>query len=124
MTMTPYDMLGEEGVRRLAARFYEVMAEEPDAAGIRGMHEADLGPVSEKLAGFLRGWLGGPRDYFEREDAPCIMSVHRRLPIGAAESDQWLACMRKALRDIDASAEVRDLLSPAFERLAAGMRSR
>mgnify|MGYP000060577507 CR=1 FL=1 len=81
--LTPYELLGgDEGLRRLTKRFYEIMAERSDAATIRGMHAGDLAPVTESLFGFLRGWTGGPRDWFTREDAPCIMSLHRRLPIG------------------------------------------
>ncbi len=122
---TPYELIGgAEGVRRLAERFYAVMAQTPDASGIRAMHDADLGPIVDKLAGFLSGWMGGPRDYFERNDAPCIMSVHKRLPIGAAERDQWLMCMRKALADTGASEETRAILEPAFDRIADAMRSK
>jgi hemoglobin len=122
---TPYEKLGgAEGVRRLAERFYALMAETPDAQTIRAMHEPDLGPIVDKLAGFLSGWMGGPRDYFEREDAPCVMSVHKRLPIGEAERDQWLMCMRRAMQDIGVSEEARAMLEPAFDRIAEAMRSR
>jgi hemoglobin len=121
---TPYDLIGgAEGVRRLAERFYAIMAQTPEAHAIRTMHEADLNPIIDKLTGFLSGWMGGPRDYFERQDAPCIMSVHKRYPIGAAERDQWLMCMRKALEETGASAEARAILDPAFARIADAMRS-
>lgn len=122
---TPYQQLGgDDGVRRLAMRFYEIMAERPDAATIRGMHDEDLAPITENLFGFLRGWTGGPRDWFERDDAPCIMSLHRRLPIGAAERDQWLDCMNLAIAETVTSPDVRDMLQPAFARIADAMRSR
>lgn len=124
-TQTPYALIGgDEGVRRLAVRFYAVMADRDDAAPIRNMHADDLGPVSEKLTSFLRGWLGGPRDYFQRPDSPCIMSLHRALPIGEAERDQWLACMDQALQETVPSAELRAMLSAAFARMANAMRSR
>ncbi|MDX2276263.1 MAG: group II truncated hemoglobin [Hyphomonadaceae bacterium] len=123
MSQTPYELLGEEGVRALATRFYQVMAEEPAAHRIRNMHQGDLGSVTEKLAQFLRGWLGGPRDYFERADAPCIMSLHKRLPIGAEEARQWTACMERALEDVAVTEEVRGMLRPAFARMAEAMRS-
>lgn len=123
--LTPYELLGgDDGLRRLATRFYEIMAERADAAVIRGMHAGDLAPVTDSLFGFLRGWTGGPRDWFAREDAPCIMSVHRRLAIGAAERDQWLACMKQALEETGVSAEAREIVEPAFARIADAMRSR
>lgn len=121
---TPFEMLGgAQGVRQLAARFYAIMAEDKDAAAIRAMHGGDLTPIIDKLTGFLSGWLGGPRDYFDRPDSPCIMSVHKRLPIGAAERDQWLHCMHRALRECGASDTICEMLEPAFARLADGMRS-
>jgi len=122
---TPYELLGGgDGVRRLAEQFYDIMAQDTGAAAIRAMHATDLAPVVEKLTGFLSGWLGGPRTYFERADSPCIMSLHRRYPIGAAERDQWLHCMRRALKQCGADDALCALLDPAFSRLADGMRSR
>lgn len=122
---TPYELLGSAaGMRRLAAAFYRIMAETPEAAPIRAMHAPNLDPIIDKLAGFLSGWMGGPRDYFASPEAPCIMSVHRALPIGEAERDQWLMCMQRALAEIGASEEVRGMLDPAFARIADAMRSR
>lgn len=122
---TPYEMLGEAaGVRRLCERFYAIMAEDERAAVLRAMHAEDLTPMTAKLALFLNAWLGGPRDYFERADAPCMMSVHKSLPIGAEERDQWLYCMGRALDACDAPAPVRAMIEPAFARLADAMRSR
>lgn len=122
---TPYDLIGgAPAVRRLAERFYAIMAEAPEAAAVRAMHGDDLGPIVGKLAGFLSGWMGGPRDYFAREDRPCIMSLHRALPIGARERDEWLWCMQRALAETEVSAEVRAVLEPAFARVAEAMRTR
>ena len=115
---------GREGLSQLAGRFYEIMSERPDATGIRNMHKADLGPISESLSEFLMGWIGGPRDWFMRADRPCIMSLHRALPIGEGERDQWLACMKQALEETVADADLRTDLEAAFFRTANAMRSR
>src|SRR5699024_6244545 len=62
----PFDLLGgEEGVRRLVDRFYDLMDELPEAETIRAMHAEDLALIRDKLATFLMGWLGGPRRYGE-----------------------------------------------------------
>lgn len=115
---------GREGLNRLAARFYAIMSTRPDAAGIRAMHKADLGPIADSLGEFLMGWIGGPRDWFMREGRPCIMSLHRALPIGTAERDQWLACMKQAMAETIDDVELRAELEPAFFRIADAMRSR
>lgn len=114
---------GRVGLERLAARFYAIMSERPDAAGIRAMHKRDLGPITESLAEFLMGWIGGPRDWFMRPGRPCIMSVHRALQIGESERDQWLACMKQALEEVVADVELREDLEAAFFRTANAMRS-
>ncbi len=115
---------GREGLNRLAARFYEIMSARPEAAGIRAMHKNDLGPVAESLGEFLMGWIGGPRDWFMRPGRPCIMSLHRALPIGESERDQWLVCMKQALADTVADEALRFELEPAFFRIADAMRTR
>ncbi len=115
---------GRDGLRRLAERFYAIMSERPEAAGIRAMHRGDLVPVTESLSEFLMGWIGGPRDWFMREGRPCIMSLHRSLPIGTSERDQWLVCMNQAVAETVADAELRAELEPAFFRIADAMRSR
>ncbi len=115
---------GREGLHRLAVRFYAIMSERPDAAGIRAMHKGDLGPITESLTDFLMGWIGGPRDWFMREGRPCIMSLHRSLPIGESERDQWLACMKQAMAETVGDADLRQEMDAAFFRTANAMRSR
>jgi len=49
-TRTPYEQIGgEEGVRRLVGRFYELMDKLSDAQPIRAMHEKSLQGSREKL---------------------------------------------------------------------------
>ena len=90
---------GEEGIRRLVDRFYDLMGERPDAAGIRRMHPAELDVSRDKLARFLCGWLGGPKRYSEKYGPIRIPIAHERFPIGRAEHDAWLDCMAAALVD-------------------------
>ncbi|WP_315737881.1 MULTISPECIES: group II truncated hemoglobin [unclassified Bradyrhizobium] len=122
---TPYELVGgEAGVRRLAERFYTIMDQEPGASRIRAMHDADLGPIKQLLFEFLSGWLGGPALYFERAEHRCIMSAHRPYPIGDAERDEWMTCMRRAMFDCDITGDMYALLDQAFLRMANAFRSR
>jgi len=117
-------MGGEPAVRQLVESFYRIMDESPQAATIRAMHAPSLAPIREKLVDYLVGWLGGPPRYNERADAKCIVSAHSPYAIGAAESRQWMDCMRQALTETSVPSEVRTLLEPAFERVANGLRNR
>ena len=124
-TQTPYQMIGGGAMlRRIVDRFYDLMDSEPEAAGIRAMHAADLGPMRERLFEYLSGWLGGPPVYFMRADAKCIVSAHRPFAIGAAERDAWMLCMRKALRDCGVPEDMRTLLDKPLMRMAEAFRNR
>lgn len=90
---------GEEGIRALVDRFYDLMEERPDAARIRRMHPRDLAIARDKLTRFLCGWLGGPKRYAEKYGPIQIPRAHARFPVGAEERDAWLACMEAALAD-------------------------
>lgn len=68
----------------------------PEARTIRAMHADDLAPMTEKLAVFLTGWMGGPDRYRERYGRVVIPAAHEPFPIGTAERDQWLLCMLRA----------------------------
>lgn len=124
-TTTAYELLGgEAGLRKLVEGFYRIMDTAPEAAGIRAMHGADLGPITEMLYEWLSGWLGGPPLYSQRKSSPCLVGSHKPFAIGEAERDQWLWCMARALDELDIEPRLRRALDPAFARLADMVRNR
>jgi len=122
---TPYARLGgEQGVRALARRFYELIDELPAAHAVRVLHGADLGASEQKLFEFLSGWLGGPRLYVERRGPPMLRRRHRSFAIGHVERDQWLMCMRLALDEIVPDRALRLNIHEALVKLADHVRNR
>ncbi|MEZ5501298.1 MAG: group II truncated hemoglobin [Halioglobus sp.] len=121
---TPYQILGEEGIRQLAAAFYDIMDTLPEAAGVRAMHASDLGPMKVKLAQYLTGWMGGPPLYAQQHGTVCMTTPHEPYHIGPAERDQWLMCMDKALQQIGASEELVAMLKVPMFRIADAIRNR
>jgi len=111
-------------VRAVVDRFYDIMDQDPDFAGLRAMHAPDLAPMRERLFEFLSGWLGGPPLYFQGPVHRCVMSAHRPFAIGAKERDEWLACMGRALDEAGTPGELRPLLNTAFARMAEAFRNR
>ena len=101
---------GEQGISQLVNDFYDLMDTLPEAAAIRKLHQADLSMARQKLATFLCGWLGGPRRYKEKFGDINIPGFHRRFPIGSAERDAWLMCMRKAAEKQDYADDFRQYL--------------
>lgn len=125
LQQSPYEMIGGEAmVRRVVERFYDIMDSAPEAARIRAMHAPDLSAMRQRLFEFLSGWLGGPPLYFQRPGHNCIMSAHRPFAIGAAERDEWMACMRQALADCGVPEELRTLLDRPLLRMAEAFRNR
>ena len=122
---TPFELIGGEPViRRIAQRFYEMMASDPAAAPLRAMHAPDLAPMQAKLGDFLVQWTGGPPLYFSRSDARCMGQAHAPYVIDEAIRAQWLACMARALDDAAVPATIRPLIDQACERMTAGMVNR
>ena len=119
-----YDRLGgEDGLTSIVERFYGVMDELPETAGIRKMHPADLSASAEKLFMFLSGFFGGPQLYINTFGHPRLRARHLPFPIGSDERDQWLLCMETALNELVSSEELRETLMNYFKRTADHMRN-
>lgn len=124
MTKSVYEALGgAEGVRGLVDAFYDAMELEAPAAEILALHPADLGSSREKLYLFLSGWTGGPQLYVERFGHPRLRVRHLPFPIGDAEAEAWMHCMRIALAARVEDEHLRGQLERAFTSVAAHMRN-
>lgn len=122
---TPYQMLGgDDGVRALVDRFYDLMDLEPAYAGIRTLHPPGLDGSRDKLYWFLCGWLGGPNRYIERFGHPMLRARHLPFAIASAERDQWMACMVQAMAERAVPPALAARLREAFQGTADWMRNR
>jgi len=124
MPETLYETIGgEQTVRSLVDRFYDLMDTLPDAAGIRALHPANLGESREKLFLFLSGWMGGPPLYVERYGHPRLRARHLPFPIAESERDQWLLCMNRALDETVIDPATRQQFKHSFAQIADFMRN-
>ena len=125
MQVIPYEAIGgEQAVRTLVDRFYDLMDTLPAAQGIRVLHPASLAGSREKLFMFLTGWLGGPPLYVERFGHPRLRARHLPFPIAEAERDQWLLCMQQSVNELEVEPQWRDFLMEKFSGLADFMRNK
>lgn len=122
---THYDMLGgEQGIRQLVNRFYDLMDELPEAWELRKIHQQDLQSARDKLFKFLSGWLGGPGLYEAKYGHPRLRARHMPFPVDTQMRDQWLMCINQAL-DEQVSDELFKLqLKSSFANVADHMRNR
>ena len=120
--ISSYERIGsEEGLWKLVNTFYDNMETLPEAKTIRDLHAKDLRSVREKFFMFLSGWLGGPDRYIAAFGHPRLRARHLPFPIGDAERDQWLMCMRKALDEMPIDSAFREQLIRAFTQTANHM---
>ena len=124
MQVSHYERLGgDQGVRRLVDRFYDLMDSLPEAQGIRKMHAASLDSSRDKLYMFLSGWLGGPGLYVEKYGHPRLRARHLPFAIGEAERDAWMHCMSQALDELELDPMLRDHLKQSLWNTADHMRN-
>ena len=121
---TPFEWIGgEEKVKALVERFYDLMDLEPQYAALRAAHGTELARAREHLFWFLCGWLGGPQYYTDRFGHPRLRMRHMPFRIGVVERDQWLACMDQAMGEVEIPAELRARLRESFFQTADFMRN-
>ena len=122
---TPFELLGGAPViDALVERFYAEMDARPEARDIRAMHVQNLAPTKFVLKRYLGEWLGGPALYSQERGHPRLRMRHIRFPIGEAERDAWLTCMRAALAATVADEDLREGVYNAMASLADHMRNR
>ena len=83
-----------------------------------------LGPISETLAEYLIGWMGGPPLYHDNTGTVCLTDPHAAYHIGPKETEQWLLCFDAALEAINASDEVKNMLHGPIRQVAAAVQNR
>ena len=122
---TPFEMLGGEAtVQALADRFYDLMDLEPAYAELRATHGSSLTESRQKLFWFLCGWMGGPDYYVERFGHPRLRMRHMPFAIGIKERDQWVACMRQAMTELNVEPVLLERLTASFMNTADWMRNK
>ena len=121
---TPFEWIGgEQRVKALTERFYDLMDLEPGYAALRAAHGDTLENARERLFWFLCGWLGGPAYYTDRFGHPMLRARHLPFKIGIKERDQWLACMAQAMAETGVPEDLQTRLKTSFFQTADWMRN-
>ena len=121
---TAYEWIGgEEKVKALVERFYDLMDLEPAYAELRAAHGTDLVRARQNLFWFLCGWMGGPQHYTDRFGHPRLRMRHMPFSIGIKERDQWIACIDQAMGEVGLDPKLRERLKASFFQTADWMRN-
>lgn len=121
---TLYEWIGgEDRVKALVERFYDLMDLESDFARLREVHGPSLAKARQNTFWFLCGWMGGPQYYTEKYGHPRLRMRHMHVSIGIRERDQWLACMDRAMGETGLDEQLRARLRTSFFQTADWMRN-
>lgn len=124
-TKTIFELVGgEERVRELVDRFYDLMDLDADLSDLRAVHGPSLENARNKLFWFLCGWMGGPDHYVSQFGHPRLRMRHMPYPIGSKERDQWVACMGRAMQDVGLESALAERLLASFFNTADWMKNR
>lgn len=118
---TVIDQLGgEEKVRELVERFYDLIETLPEGRHILHLHFRGHGMshVRVEQFKFLCGFFGGPRYYAEEHGHMNLRELHDHVEIRPEDARNWLFCMDRAMTDCRIEGPVRDKLTTAFTRAA------
>jgi len=120
---TPYEEIGgDDVVRSLVETFYDLI--EDESPMLRQMLPRDTSTSRQKLYEFLSGWLGGPQLYTERRGHPRLRLRHMPFDIGTPEADEWMRCMRKAIRSVGIAHLAEKYLVEELGKTASWLRNR
>ena len=115
---------GEDGLKSLVERFYDIIDSAPEATRLRALHPKSLKQSREKFFMFLSGWTGGPQLYVEKFGHPRLRMRHMPFSIGVIERDQWIWCMSKALDESNLDPRLVEYLKARFGETADFLRNK
>jgi len=119
---TPYYRIGgEEKVRELANRFYDVMENDTYAAELLSIHPQPLDRIRHVFFLYLSLWLGGPDIYQQEFGHPRLRARHLPFTVSPALKEQWMYCMRKAMMTTVSDVALAQTLLQALDQLAEHM---
>lgn len=111
METSLYDLIGEERLKILLDRFYDLVFSNPQ---IGHLFKTDKEVIKEKQRLFLTQFLGGPALYSHQYGHPKLRARHLPHPISQEDAAAWLSCMSEALTTLELEEPVKNEI---FKRL-------
>jgi hemoglobin len=108
---TLYERLGEENLKLLVDRFYDLVFENEQ---ISRLFKTDKSLIKKKQRLFLTQFFGGPPLYSNQYGHPQLRARHMPHPIGEEDAVVWLQCMSAAVHSLEIDAALKDELMKRF----------
>lgn len=111
MEQTLFDRLGEENLRLMVDRFYDLVFQNEQIAHL---FKTDKDVIKEKQRLFLTQFLGGPPLYTNQFGHPQLRARHLPHPIEQEDAVAWLSCMSTAITSLPVEEALKDELFKRF----------
>lgn len=102
---TLFDRLGENNLRLLVDRFYDLVFDDPQ---ISRLFKTDKNVIKEKQRLFLTQFLGGPPLYSTQYGHPRLRARHLPHAISSDDAVAWLSCMSSAISGLPVEQKLKD----------------
>lgn len=111
---------GEEALRALVERFYDLVETAPEGETLRRLHlrGQGVGHARQEQFNFLCGFLGGRAHYREKHGHMDVRLIHAHVPISAQDAEDWLTLMERAMAGRGHGGPEFDTLRAALRRVA------
>ena len=100
-----FEKLGEENLRLLVDRFYDLVFENQQIAKL---FKTDKALIKEKQRLFLTQFFGGPALYSQQYGHPQLRARHLPHPIAEEDAVAWLQCMSEAITSLNVDEALKD----------------
>ncbi|RAW00895.1 globin domain-containing protein [Pseudochryseolinea flava] len=111
MELTTYDRLGEDNLRLMVDRFYDLVFSHPQ---ISRLFKTDKALIKEKQRLFLTQFFGGPDLYSQQYGHPRMRARHMPHAIAEEDAVAWLQCMSQAVHSLDIEESLKDEMMKRF----------
>jgi len=111
-----YELVGEEGFRRLVAAFYARVRQDDILSPM--YPEQDSAGAEERLRDFLVGRFGGPMRYVQSRGHPRLRMRHAPYPVSLDMRDRWMRHMLAAMDTLDLPEAQAEQMRDYFLRAA------
>ena len=111
---------GEDVLRALVTRFYDLMETLPEAYEIHRLHFRGHGVAHTRAAQveFMSGFMGGRAYYRERHGHMDLRQIHAHIPIRSEDAEVWLSVWERALEETGLFGPQIDKLRTVVRRAA------
>lgn len=111
---------GEDALRLLVERFYDLVESDPEVHSLHRLHFRGHGLSHTRQAQFefMSGFLGGRAYYRERFGHMDLREIHRHVPIREEDAELWLATFDRALADCNLTGPVVEKMRFTLRRAA------